>query len=124
MSARIARLRDILQLRFTDLFSGMPPAAMASISPASPLRRLVRVAGYTAVRLVGHVFKPLQNPGNLRGAVWLYVVSANNYEALSFIKDARPDAVLVAGQGKNIGRYGQQVNRLSLRRKILSYWQY
>jgi hypothetical protein len=120
----VAILRDILQLRFTDLFSGLPPTLLASISPASPLRRLVRVAGYAAVRLVGHLFQPLQNPDNLRGAVWLYVVSANNYDALSFIKDARPDAVLVAGQGKNIGRYGKTVNRLSLRCKILYYWQY
>jgi hypothetical protein len=56
--------------------------------------------------------------------VWLYVVSANNYDALSFIKEAQPEAVLVAGQGKNIGRYSQAVNRLSLRRKILYYWQY
>ena len=56
--------------------------------------------------------------------MWLYVVSANNYEALRFLKEARPDAVLVAGQGKNIGRYGAVVNRLSLRRKILYYWQY
>jgi hypothetical protein len=117
-------LRDILQLRFTDLFSGLPPTVLASISPANPLQRLVRVAGYAAVRLVGHLFQPIKNTDKLRGAVWLYVVSANNYDALSFIKDARPDAVLVAGQGKNIGRYGQEVNRLSLRRKILYYWQY
>jgi hypothetical protein len=117
-------LRDILQLRFTDLFSGLPPTMLASISPVNPLQRLVRVAGYAAVRLVGHLFQPIKNTDKLRGAVWLYVVSANNYDALSFIKDARPDAVLVAGQGKNIGRYGQEVNRLSLRRKILYYWQY
>jgi hypothetical protein len=117
-------LRDILQLRFTDLFSGLPPTVLASISPANPLQRLVRMAGYAAVRLVGHLFQPIKNTDKLRGAVWLYVVSANNYDALSFIKDARPDAVLVAGQGKNIGRYGQEVNRLSLRRKILYYWHY
>ena len=36
----------------------------------------------------------------------------------------RPDAVLLAGQAKNIGRYGRAVNRLSLRRKLLYYWQY
>jgi hypothetical protein len=117
-------LRDILQLRFTDLFSGLPPTVLASISPANPLQRLVRVAGYAAVRLVGHLFQPIKNTDKLRGAVWLYVVSANNYDALSFIKKARPEAVLVSGQGKNIGRYGQEVNRLSLRRKILYYWHY
>ena len=124
MSALADRLRDILQLRFTDLFAGMPAAVLNGISPANPLRRLARVAAYAGLRLVGHVFQPIKNPDKLAGAVWLYVVSANNYEALSFIKEARTDAVLVAGQGKNIGRYGGVVNRLSLRRKILYYWQY
>jgi len=119
-----ARLRDMLQLRFTDLFAGMPASVLASISPASPLRRLARVAGYAGLRLVGHLFQPIKNPGQLAGATWLYVVSANNYEALRFIAEARPEAVLVAGQGKNIGRYGGVVNRLSLRRKILYYGQY
>jgi len=118
------RLRDILQLRFTDLFAGMPASVLASISPASPLRRLARVAGYAGLRLVGHLFQPIKNSGQLVGATWLYVVSANNYEALRFIAEARPDAVLVAGQGKNLGRYGGVVNRLSLRRKILYYGQY
>jgi hypothetical protein len=124
VSALAARLRDILQLRFTDLFARLPASALNGISPASPLRRLARVAAYAGLRLVGHLFQPPRNPEQLRGAVWLYVVSANNYDALSFIKEARADAVLLAGQGKNIGRYGKLVNRLSLRRKILYYWQY
>ncbi|WP_229725143.1 hypothetical protein [Hymenobacter baengnokdamensis] len=124
MSALASRLRDILQLRFTDLFAALPASVLAGISPANPLKRLGRVAGYTVLRLLGHLFQPVRNPDRLAGAVWLYVVSANNYEALRFIREARPDAVLLAGQGKNIGRYGKDVNRLSLRRKILYYWQY
>ncbi|WP_234794938.1 hypothetical protein [Hymenobacter arizonensis] len=120
----IPRLRDILQLRFTDMFASVPAAAMASISPANPLKRLARVLGYAGLRLVGNIFQPIRNPETLQDAVWLYVVSANNYNALEFIKQARPDAVLVAGQGKNIGRYGSVVNRLSLRRKLLYYWQF
>ena len=120
----LPRLRDILQLRFTAVFASLPPAAMASISPVNPLKRLARVLGYAGLRLVGNVFQPLNNPDNLRGAVWLYVVSANNYDALEFISKARPDAVLLAGQAKNIGRYNRAVNRLSLRRKLLYYWQF
>ena len=119
-----ARLRDILQLRFTNLFASLPTSVLASISPASPLKRLARVAGYTGLRLVGHLFQPVKNPDQLAGKTWLYVLSANNYEALCFLAEARPDAVLVAGQGKNLGRYGGIVNRLSLRRKILYYGQY
>ena len=122
--ARVQRLRDILQLRFTDLFAGLSPTVLGGISPASAWRRLARVAAYAALRLLGHVLQPIRNPSQLRGAVWLYVVSANNYEALRFVAEARTDAVLVAGQGKNIGRYNRVVNRLSLRRKILYYWQY
>ena len=124
MRAVVARLRDVLQLRFTDLFASLPPSVMASISPASSWRRLARVAGYAGLRLAGNVFRPIRNPDNLHGATWLYVVSANNYEALAFIKEARADTVLLAGQGKNIGRYGAVVNRLSLRRKLLYYWQF
>ena len=120
----IARLRNILQLRFTAVFAALPPAALADISPANPLKRLARVLGYAGLRLVGNVFKPVKNPESLHGKVWLYVVSANNYDALAFIKQARTDAVLVAGQAKNIGRYNEAVNRLSLRRKLLYYWQF
>lgn len=120
----VARLRNILYVRLTDHFANFPASVLEGISPANPLRRLVRVAGYAVVRLVGHLFQPINNPEQLRGAVWLYVVSANNYEALKFIREARPDAVLLAGQGKQIGRYAGVVNRLSLRRKMLYYWQY
>ncbi|WP_223650161.1 hypothetical protein [Hymenobacter psoromatis] len=117
-------MRDILYVRFTDHFAHFPAELLEAISPANPARRLARVAGYAVLRLVGNVFQLIKNPDKLAGATWLYVVSANNYEALQFIAKARPDAVLVAGQGKNIGRYGGVVNRLSLRRKILYYGQY
>lgn len=122
--SRTERLRDILQLRFTPLFAGMSEAALAGISPASVGRRLLRVAGYTVLRLLGNLVQPIRNPENLHGAVWLYVVSANNYDSLRFIREARPGSVFVAGQQKQIGRYQQQVNRLSLRRKLLYYWQF
>ena len=123
-SSILSRLRDILQLRFSDVYASVPAAAMASISPANPLKRLARVLGYAGLRLMGNVFRPIRNPEDLHGKVWLYVVSANNYDALEFIKQARPDAVLLAGQAKNIGRYNGAVNRLSLRRKLLYYWQF
>ncbi|WP_375433708.1 hypothetical protein [uncultured Hymenobacter sp.] len=118
------RLREILYVRFTDHFAGFPQHALESISPANSLRRLGKVLGYTALRLVGNVFQPIRNPESLRGAVWLYVVSQNNYESLHFVREALPDAVLVAGQSKQIGRYNTAVNRLSLRRKLLYYWQF
>ena len=120
----IPRLRDILQLRFTAIFAALSPAALAGISPASPLKRLARVLGYAGLRLVGNIFQPIKNRDELAGKVWLYVVSANNYDALAFLAEARADAVLVAGQAKNIGRYNAVVNRLSLRRKLLYYWQF
>ncbi|MDQ2795493.1 MAG: hypothetical protein M3Y12_16010 [Bacteroidota bacterium] len=120
----IERLRDILQLRFTDIFAALSPAALADISPANPTKRLARVLGYVGLRLVGNIFRPINNREELTGKVWLYVVSANNYDALAFLAEARPDAVLVAGQAKNIGRYNAVVNRLSLRRKLLYYWQF
>ena len=123
MSSASIRLRDILQLRFTDLFAALPARTLAGISPGSAWRRLAKVAGYAALRLVGNVFRPIRNAEDLRGKVWLYVVSQNNYEALHFLQAALPGAVLVAGQSKQIGRYNAQVNRLSLRRKGLYYGQ-
>ena len=120
----IPRLRDILQLRFTNIFAALSPAALAGISPANPAKRLARVLGYAGLRLMGNVFQPIRNRDELGGKVWLYVVSANNYDALAFLAEARPDAVLVAGQAKHIGRYNAVVNRLSLRRKLLYYWQF
>ncbi|OGX81333.1 hypothetical protein BEN48_06780 [Hymenobacter glacialis] len=111
-------------MRFTAVFAALPPAALADISPANPVKRLARVAGYAGLRLLGNIFSPINNRDELQGKVWLYVVSANNYDALAFIKEARPDAVLVAGQAKHIGRYNAAVNRLSLRRKLLFYWQF
>jgi hypothetical protein len=119
----VVRLRDILQLRFTDLFSSLPPHTLEPISPASPWKRLLKVLGYAGLRLVGNVFQQVRNPEQLRGKVWLYVVSQNNYDSLHFLREALPDAVLVAGQSKQIGRYNGAVNRLSLRRKLLYYGQ-
>ncbi|WBA42639.1 hypothetical protein [Hymenobacter canadensis] len=118
-----ARLRDILQLRFTPLFAALPARMLEPISPASPWKRLLKVAGYAGLRLVGNMLHKVRNPDELRGKVWLYTVSQNNYDALHFLREARPDAVLVAGQSKEIGRYNGQVNRLSLRRKLLYYGQ-
>ncbi len=118
-----ARLRDILQLRFTPLFAALPARMLEPISPASPWKRLLKMAGYAGLRLVGNVFRPIRNPEELRGKVWLYAVSQNNYDSLHFLREARPDTVLVAGQSKQLGRYNQQVNRLSLRRKLLYYGQ-
>jgi hypothetical protein len=120
----ITRLRDVLQLRFTDLFAALPARVLEPISPANPLKRLGKVLGYAALRLVGNMFQPIRNAEQLHGRVWLYVVSQNNYDSLQFLRQARPDAVLVAGQSKQIGRYQKQVNRLSLRRKLLYYWQF
>ncbi|UOG76747.1 hypothetical protein MTX78_09130 [Hymenobacter tibetensis] len=119
-----ARLRDILQLRFTDLFASLSTRVLRNISPANPAKRLLKALGYLTVRLVGNVFQPIRNPDALNGKVWLYVVSQNNYEALDFLRQTLPSAVVVAGQSKQIGRYNAAVNRLSLRRKILYYWQF
>ncbi|WP_259404289.1 hypothetical protein [Hymenobacter sp. HSC-4F20] len=118
-----ARLRDILQLRFTDLFASLPAHMLEAISPASPWKRLAKVAGYAGLRLVGNLCKPVRNREQLRGAVWLYVVSQNNYDSLHFLRESLPNTVLVAGQSKQIGRYNGVVNRLSLRRKLLYYGQ-
>ena len=120
----VQRLHDVLQVRFTPLYDTFPAAVLAGISPANPLKRLARVLAYAGLRLGGHVVQPVRNREELRGKVWLYVVSPNNYDSLHFLKNARPDAVLVAGQGKNIGRYNPAVSRLSLRRKLLYYGQY
>ncbi|WP_246601933.1 hypothetical protein [Hymenobacter profundi] len=124
MASPTTRLRNILQLRFSPLFAGLPARTLEGISPRSVWKRLAKVAGYAALRLVGNVFRPIRNAEELHGKVWLYVVSQNNYEALHFLREALPDAVLVAGQSKQIGRYNQQVNRLSLRRKLLYYGQF
>jgi len=118
------RFREILYVRFTDHFAGFPRHVLAAISPVNPLRRLVKVLGYTGARLIGNMFRPVHNPEKLHGAVWLYVVSQNNYDSLQFLRVVRPDSVLVAGQSKEIGRYNTMVNRLSLRRKLLYYWQF
>ncbi|RSK43524.1 hypothetical protein [Hymenobacter perfusus] len=123
MNEQATRLYDILYVRFTDHFLSFPDHTLEPISPRSPWKRLLKVAGYAALRLVGNMFRKVRNPEDLRGKVWLYVVSQNNYDSLHFLRDARPDAVLVAGQSKQIGRYNRQVNRLSLRRKLLYYGQ-
>ncbi|SMC00453.1 hypothetical protein SAMN00120144_3380 [Hymenobacter roseosalivarius DSM 11622] len=120
----VARTRDILQLRFTDLFAQLPPRMLGGISPHNPLKRLAKVLGYAGLRLAGNLLRPVRNAEQLRGAIWLYVVSQNNYEALDFIRQELLGSVFVAGQSKQIGRYNAAVNRLSLRRKLLYYWQF
>lgn len=120
----VARLRTILHVRFTAAFISLPPRALRAISPEQFSRRLLKVAGYTGLRLVGNLLRPAPATPALRGAVWLYVVSQNNYEALQFLRPLLPGAVAVAGQSKQIGRYNHAVCRLSLRWKLLHYWQF
>ncbi|WP_439883138.1 hypothetical protein ACSX1A_08185 [Pontibacter sp. MBLB2868] len=86
--------------------------------------RLLKMAGYTVLRLLGNLIDKVENPGALKGKVWLYVVSQNNYESLQFLKDNLPDTIFVAGQSKEIGRYNAAVERLSLRHKLLYYYKY
>ncbi|WP_245905024.1 hypothetical protein [Pontibacter mucosus] len=86
--------------------------------------RLLKVAGYTVVRLLGNLFESVERPEKLRGKVWLYVVSQNNYDSLKFIEEALPEAVFVAGQRKQIGKYNAVVERLSLRSKLLYYYKF
>jgi len=108
---------DILYIRFTDAFASLPASALNSISPNNFWERLLRVLLWTG-RLFLNVFLPLKNQENISGKIWLYVVSKNNYESLSFLKDTLSQAVFMAGQNKQIGIYNAKVNRLSTRFKI------
>lgn len=109
---------------FSEGFYQLPESAKNAASPTRPLMRLLKVAGYTVVRLKGNLFQSPENPEKLKGKVWLYVVSQNNYDSLKFIEDSLPNAVLVAGQNKEIGKYNKQVERISLKKKILYYYKF
>ncbi|MBF9253781.1 hypothetical protein I2I11_10790 [Pontibacter sp. 172403-2] len=115
---------NIVYLHFSEGFYQLPESAKNAVSPTSPWKRLLKVAGYTIVRLLGNLFASVEHPHKLRSKVWLYVVSQNNYDSLKFIQEGLPDAVFVAGQSKDIGRYNGMVRRLSLRRKILYYYKF
>ncbi|WP_299990605.1 hypothetical protein [uncultured Pontibacter sp.] len=115
---------NILYLHFSEGFYKLPESAKNAASPGNPAMRLLRMAGYTLVRLIGNLFRTVEQPEQLQGKVWLYVVSQNNYDSLNFLEAAIPEAVMVAGQRKAIGRYNQKVARLSLRKKLLSYYKF
>ncbi|MGV3585805.1 MAG: hypothetical protein ACO1OF_02285 [Adhaeribacter sp.] len=115
---------NILHLRFTDAFTKLPPATLKSISPNSVLGRVRLILLYTGGRLFLNIFLPVRNPENIKGKIWLYVVSKNNYESLLFLKAKLPNSVFVAGQNKEIGIYNHQVNRLSTRFKFLYYYKF
>ncbi len=115
---------QILYLHFSSGFYRLPESAKNAASPQSVLMRLLKMAGYTLVRLLGNLFKTVERPQVLQGKVWLYVVSQNNYDSLSFVQNSLPEAVFVAGQSKDIGKYNQLTARLSLRRKVLYYYKY
>ncbi|MBC5992149.1 glycosyltransferase family protein [Pontibacter cellulosilyticus] len=124
MSKWYAIYSNILHLHFSDGFFNLPESAKAAVSPTSLVKRLLKVAGYTVVRLLGNLFKRIEQPEKLQGKVWLYVVSQNNYDSLHFLREGLPDAEFVAGQSKQIGKYNQTIYRLSLRRKILYYYKF
>ncbi|MBD1397643.1 hypothetical protein H9Q13_10730 [Pontibacter sp. JH31] len=119
-----ALYRNMLYLHFSEGFYNLPESAKNAASPSNPLLRLLRMAGYTLVRLFGNLFKQVEQPEKLQGKVWLYVVSQNNYDSLHFLRAGIPDAVMVAGQSKAIGRYNPVVARLSLRKKLLYYYKF
>ncbi|WP_187263666.1 hypothetical protein [Pontibacter beigongshangensis] len=115
---------NILYLYFTESFYRLPESAKNAVSPTQGWMRLLKIAGYSVVRLMGNLFKSVEKPGQLEGKIWLYAVSQNNCDSLNFIADAIPEAVLVAGQSKAVGRYETLVERISLRRKILYYYKF
>ncbi len=114
----------MLYLHFSEGFFSLPESVKTTYSPTSLPKRLFKVAGYAIVRLVGNLFKSVENPANLHGKVWLYVVSQNNYDSLKFIQTEIPDTVFVAGQSKAIGKYDNAVQRISLKRKLLYYYRF
>ncbi|WP_299701114.1 hypothetical protein [uncultured Pontibacter sp.] len=116
--------RNILYLHFSEGFLKLPESAKNAASPSNPFKRLLRIVGYTVVRLFGNLFQSVEHPQKLHGKVWLYVVSQNNYDSLHFLEEAIPEAVMVAGQSKAIGRYNQSVQRLSLRKKLIYYYKF
>ncbi len=115
---------NILHLHFSEGFYSLPESAKNAVSPTQPTKRFLKVAGYSLVRLIGNLFKQVEQPEKLQGKVWLYVVSQNNYDSLKFIETGLPDAVFVAGQSKNVGNYNTIVNRLSLRKKLFYYYKF
>ncbi|WP_347156602.1 hypothetical protein [Pontibacter chitinilyticus] len=115
---------NILHLHFSTGYYQLPESAKNTISPTNPLKRFLKVAGYTVVRLFGNLLQRVEQPTKLQGAVWLYVVSQNNYDSLQLVQEGIPDAVFVAGQNKEIGRYNSTVKRLSLRRKVFYYYKF
>ncbi len=82
------------------------------------------MAGYTILRLFGNLFRSSENSKKLKGKVWLYVVSQNNYDSLKFLEDSLPYSIFVAGQGKKLGKYKNDAQRVSLRRKVFYYYKY
>ncbi|WP_239020959.1 hypothetical protein [Pontibacter arcticus] len=111
-------------MHFSDGFYALPESAKNAVSPTNPFLRLAKLLGYTLLRLVGNIFSGVKQTENLHGKVWLYVVSQNNIDSLSFIQNNLSDAAFVAGQSKDIGKYNKMVNRLSLRRKLLYYYKF
>ncbi|HEY4651356.1 MAG TPA: hypothetical protein VIG72_08065 [Pontibacter sp.] len=118
------RYSNILHLHFSEGFYNLPESAKNAVSPASPVKRLLKVLGYSLVRLIGNLLRQVEQPEELQGKVWLYVVSQNNVNSLQFIKDSLPDVVFVAGQSKQIGKYNHAVARISLRKKLLYYYKF
>lgn len=115
---------NILHLHFSEGFYALPESAKNAVSPTNPLKRLLKVMGYSLVRLIGNLFKSVEQHEKLQGKVWLYVVSQNNVDSLQFIKNSLPDTIFVAGQSKEIGKYNSTINRLSLRKKLLFYYKF
>jgi hypothetical protein len=124
MSRWYAIYSNILYLHFSKGFINLPESAKSAVSPKKPIMRLFKMVGYSLVRLIGNLFKSVEQPGDLTGKVWLYVVSQNNYDSLHFLKEGLPDSVLVAGQSKSLGKYKSVVKRISLRKKILYYYKF
>ncbi|MHA6247648.1 hypothetical protein ACXYMU_06915 [Pontibacter sp. CAU 1760] len=114
--------KQLLYLHFSKGFLNLPASAKNAASPQALWKRFGRVVGHTLLRLFGNLLKQVEHPDQLQGKVWLYAVSQNNVDSLRFVEQGIPEAVFVAGQGKDIGKYHHSIARLSLRRKLLYYY--
>lgn len=115
---------NILFTHFSPGFLKLPESAKVNVSPKRVFGRLLKIVGYSVVRLLGNLISAVEKPQKLEAKIWLYVVSQNNYDSLKFISDELEDSVFVAGQSKALGRYKHTVQRISLRQKVLYYYKF
>lgn len=92
---------DVLHIYFSEYIRSLSSSELQRVSPESWWQR-IKLSLRIIQKRLKHFFKSAEAEEKLNGKVWLFVLSKNNLDALSFLYSKLPNTILVADKDRDI----------------------